>query len=223
MFVGMSNRKINDPFLIDYFQLKPAATLNSAPDCWEQLTNLNVYLHKPCFSCRSVSRDAARQIRTDPNCVSRDKERNKNSCHKNIRCETAGFSWVYESNLRWMSLSQWIYECISDAGHGFYTWQIKPYIDRESDAKTYTGVICLEIIFKQLDILISMLVYIYSILFWPKGLAYWPAGKDPASVRRPDGVRHLRVRVCIGVALLTAFAQRKLPTQASALKTRQNV
>jgi hypothetical protein len=49
----------------------------------------------------------------------------------------------------------------------------KPNIDRDSDAKTYTGVNCLDVIFKRgicwpyitiLDILIYKLTYIYSIL-----------------------------------------------------------
>jgi hypothetical protein len=36
---------------------------------------------------------------------------------ENRCCETAGFSWVYKQ----ISLN----ECISNAGHGFYTWQIR--------------------------------------------------------------------------------------------------
>jgi hypothetical protein len=36
-----------------------------------------------------------------------------------------------------------------DAGHGFIPDKSTPDIDRESDAKTYTGVNCLDIIFKR--------------------------------------------------------------------------
>jgi hypothetical protein len=60
-------------------------------------------------------------------------------------------------------------------GMVFIPYETKPDIDRESDAKTYTGVNCLGVIFKwgihwpylaMLMIIISMLTYIYTIQPW---------------------------------------------------------
>jgi hypothetical protein len=85
-----------------------------------------------------------------------------------------GSSWI-QSSLRnesvlSESLSMNVFQM---RGMAFIPDKSKPDTDQESDAKTYTGVNCLEVIFKQgirwpyltmLDILISVLMYIYSIV-----------------------------------------------------------
>jgi hypothetical protein len=59
-------------------------------------------------------------------------------------CETPGFSWVFTKWIcvEWVSLN----ECILNVGHDFYTWQIGTR-HRESNAKTYTRVNCLDVKF----------------------------------------------------------------------------
>jgi hypothetical protein len=87
-------------------------------------------------------------------------------------CETAGFSRAYKMNLCWTVCSQWMYfKCRALL---FIPDKSEPDTDRESDATTYTGVHCVDVIFERgihwpyllgrLGNLISMLAYIYSIL-----------------------------------------------------------
>jgi hypothetical protein len=91
-------------------------------------------------------------------------------------CETAGFSWVFGMNMfEWISLN----ECISDAGHGIYTWQCETrHRQRKWRQDLLTGWNCLNVIFLMRDVtmlmtLTSRLAYIYSIFQFDKERHYF--------------------------------------------------